>query len=83
MFIVSTKKFRIRRPERPVYDIPKGFVGDIPDDIAKEWIIQEAIKEGSISTPASKGDRSIDKAIAKSEEKAKANQKTKESKRGK
>lgn len=83
MFIVSTKKFKIRRADGSTYDIPKGYVGEIPDDIANEWLIQMAIKEGAISTPATKADSSIEKTITKSEAKAKATQKAKESKRGK
>ena len=78
MFIVSTKKFKIRRADGTAVDIPKGYVGEIPDDIANEWIVQAAIREGSISTPATKADSSIDKAITKSEAKAKATQKAKE-----
>ena len=83
MFIVSTKRFKIRRAGGSTVDIPKGFVGEVPDDLKNEWLISEAIKEGSISTPDTKADKSIDKAIAKGEEKAKATQKAKESKRGK
>ena len=62
MFIHSSKKFKVRRADGSSYLIQKGFVGEIPSDVAKEWIIQEAIKEGSISTPASKKDKDIDKA---------------------
>lgn len=77
MFIVSTKRFKIRRADGSPFLIEKGFVGNIPDDVANEWLIQAAIKEGSISTP-DKSDRAIDKAITKSETKAKATQKKRE-----
>lgn len=78
MFICSTKTFKVRCADESILIIPKGFVGEIPDKAAKEWIIQEAIKDGSISTPASKKDNAIDKAIVESEEKAVEIQKEKE-----
>lgn len=81
MFIVSTKRFKVRRADGSPYLIEKGFVGNIPNDVASEWLIQAAIKEGSISTPDSKADRSIEKAIEASESKAKATQKKRETRK--
>jgi hypothetical protein len=81
MFIVSTKRFKVRRADGSPYYIANGFVGDIPEDVAESWLIQEAIKEGSISTPNSKADKSIEKAISTSEEKAKTNQRKRETKK--
>ena len=81
MFIVSTKRFKIRRADGSPFLIEKGFVGNIPEDVASEWLIQQAIKEGSISTPDSKADSSIEKAISASEGKAKATQRKRETKK--
>lgn len=81
MFIVSTKRFKIRRADGSPFLIEKGFVGNIPDDVADEWLIQQAIKEGSISTPDSKADSSIEKAISASEGKANAIQRKRETKK--
>jgi hypothetical protein len=80
MFIVSTKKFRIRRPERPVYDIPKGFVGDIPEDVAEQWIIQAAIKDGSIVCSQSHTDKAVETAVSEGKAKVKKAAKAKEEK---
>jgi len=80
MFIVSTKRFKVRRADGSPFLIEKGFVGNIPEDVASEWLIQAAIKEGSISTPETKADKSIEKAIKASEDKANATQKKREKK---
>lgn len=81
MFIVSTKRFKVRRADGSPYLIEKGFVGEIPEDVANEWLIQAAIKDGTISTPATKSDSSVEKAITQSEGKSKAAQKARESKK--
>ena len=78
MFIHSSKKFMVRLPKSEPYFIAKGFVGEIPDEVAKSKIVQLAIKEGSISTPASKKDTDIEKAEKVETAKIKANQKKKE-----
>ena len=81
MFIVSTKRFKVRRADGSPYLIEKGFVGNIPDDVAGEWLIQAAIKEGSISPPENKADRSIEKAIETSESTARATQRKRETRK--
>ena len=77
MFIASNKAFRVKVNGKKV-DIPKGVVGDIPDDVSKEWLIQAAIKDGSIQMLVSAKDRDIEKAIKESEKKSIENQKAKE-----
>lgn len=82
MFIYSNKRFKVKKADGTPYIIEKGFVGDIPEEIAKEWLIQAAIKDGSISTPNAKADKAIEKAITTSQKKAHAAQKAKEEKKG-
>lgn len=82
MFIVSNKRFKVKRADGSPYIIERGFVGNIPEDVAKEWLIQAAIKDGSISTPDTKSDKNIEKAITTGQRKAKATQKAKESQKG-
>lgn len=67
MFISSKQKFLIRRANGESYFIPNGFLGDIPEDVAKSRTVQLAIKGGQIVTP----DSHKDKDIAAAEEKPK------------
>jgi hypothetical protein len=78
MFIVSNKRFKVRRADGSSYSIPVGYVGDIPDDVAKEWIVQEALKDGSIVTSASHKDADIEKAAEIGKKKVVAKNKKKE-----
>ena len=80
MFICSTKAFKVKCADGTAFRIPKGFVGEIPEKFAKERLVQLAIKDGSISTPASKKDNAIGKAIEESEKKGIEVQKAKEKK---
>lgn len=70
MFIASTKAFMVRRADGTPYAIPRGFIGEIPEDVANSKLVQLALKDGSIAAPSSKKDKDIDKAIKGSEEKA-------------
>lgn len=56
MFIISKRNFLIQIPGRAPYRIPKDYIGEIPDDIAAHWMIQDAIRSGMISTPVGKKD---------------------------
>ena len=78
MFIVSKKAYYVRLKNGQKYRIPNGFIGEIPDEVAKDPIIGLAIKDGSIQTPESKKDNVIDKASEKAEKKVLENQKAKE-----
>ena len=80
MFIASTKTFAVKRADGTLFRIPLGFVGVIPDDVADSLIVKLAMQDGSITTPESKKDKDIDKAIVKSEKKNKETQKAKEEK---
>lgn len=78
MFIVSKKAYYVRLKNGQKYRIPNGFIGEIPDEVAKDPIIGLAIKDGSIQTPESKKDRVIDKATEDAAEKVLEGQKAKE-----
>lgn len=78
MFISSSKTFGVKRKNGEFFRIPQGFVGEVPEDVGKASIVQLAIKEGSIKTPASKKDRDIDKALVEGAENVKKSQAEKE-----
>lgn len=78
MFIVSTKAYGVRLTDGSLFRIPRGFIGEIPSEIAESAIVQLAIKDGSISTPAAKKDAAIEEAIEVSEKKAVETQQAKE-----
>ena len=80
MFICSTKAYIAKSADGETLRIPRGFVGEIPEKFASAKIIALAIKDGSISTPASKKDSTIEKAIEEGEKKAVEAQKAKEKK---
>lgn len=80
MFISANKRFKIRLGGDSAFIIPTGFVGEIPDEVASSWLIQAAIKDGSIVCPSSYADKVIEEAVAKGKEKTVKAAKKKESK---
>lgn len=72
MFIISKRNFLIQIPGRAPYRISKDYIGEIPDDIAAHWMIQDAIRSGMISTPVGKKDNQLEAADEAAEEKAAA-----------
>ena len=66
MFINSKKCFEINEGDKKLV-IPRGFIGNIPDWAAGHWLIQAAIRDGSIATP----ERALESADTEAEEKAK------------
>ena len=78
MFICSTKTYIVKSADGEVLRIPRGFVGEIPKKFASAKIIALAIKDGSISTPASKKDDVIAKTLEEGEKKAVETQQAKE-----
>ena len=46
MFIVSKRNFRVRRADGTFYLIRKDYAGDIPEDVFKSRLVQEAIIGG-------------------------------------
>ena len=78
MFIHSAKKFLVKRKDGSAFIIRKDFVGEIPDDVAQSKLVQLAIQDGSISTPASKKDKDVDETVEETKKTVKAAQKKKE-----
>lgn len=70
MFIVSKKNFLIRRADGSSFLIRKDFVGEIPADVAENWMVQGAIADGTIATPQGKKDAALEAAAAAAAEKA-------------
>ena len=69
MFISSKKCFEIREGDQKLA-IPRNFIGEIPDWAAGHWLVQAAIRDGSIATPDSTADLALEAADQKAEEKA-------------
>lgn len=69
MFINSKKCFEIREGNQRLV-IPCNFIGNIPDWAASHWLVQAAIRDGSISTPDSTKDRALEAADKVAREKA-------------
>ena len=64
MFINSKVKLLVRNGDES-YTIPKDYIGEIPADIAKSWLVQMAIKSGHIVTPKNKTDKALEAADKK------------------
>lgn len=64
MFINSKVKLLVKDGDES-YTIPKDYIGDIPEHIAKTWLVQMAIKSGHIVTPESKSDKALEAADKK------------------
>lgn len=69
MFISSKKCFEIREGDQKLV-IPHDFIGEIPDWAAGHWLVQAAIRDGSIATPDSTADLALEAADQKAREKA-------------
>lgn len=69
MFINSKKNFEISEGEQKLI-IPRDFIGEIPDWAAKHWLVQAAIKDGSIATPESTSEKSLERADKSAKKKA-------------
>ena len=80
MFIAANRRFKIRRADGSVLLIPNGFVGDIPEDVAEQWIIQAAIKDGSIVCSQSHTDKAVETAVSEGKAKVKKAAQAKEEK---
>lgn len=61
MFINSRKCFEVHEGERR-HEIPRNFIGEIPDWVAAHWLVKAAIKDGSIATPRGTDDKEMEKA---------------------
>ena len=71
MFINCKKNLVIRVGDETT-EINKDFIGEIPDALAGHWMIQAAIKDGTIATPAGTSDKKLEQADTAAAEKAEA-----------
>ena len=69
MFINSKKCFEISEGDRKLV-IPRNFIGSIPDWAANHWLVQAAIRDGSIATPENTADKVLEAADMAAEGKA-------------
>lgn len=73
MFIISKNRFLIPRKGTEAYVIPKDYIGEIPDDVARHWLVEAAIDSGMIATPQGREDKQLetaDKVAAEKTERA-------------
>lgn len=77
MFINSKKNFELCEGEKKLV-IPRNFIGEIPAWAAKHWLVQAAIKDGSIATPKKTKDKALEQADTEAEAKAAAADKREE-----
>ena len=69
MFINSKKRFEIKEGDK-VLVIPRDYIGSIPEWAEEHWMIQAAIRDGSIATPENTADKALEKADMAAEGKA-------------
>lgn len=70
MFIISKKNFKVRRADGSSFLIPRDYIGEIPDDVAANWLVQAAIKDGSVATPHGRKDAQLEAAASDAGRKA-------------
>lgn len=61
MFVKCSKNVRFIHPENPkiTWDMPPGFIGDVPIWVENHWYFDALCKDGSITTIKSHNDRDI------------------------
>ena len=70
MFIVSKRNYLARRADGSLFSIKKGFIGEIPEDVAKSQLVQRAIRGGRIAVPEGTKDGQLEQAEPRAEKKA-------------
>lgn len=70
MFIVSKRNYMVKRADGSLYEIAKGFIGEIPEDVAESNLVRRAIRGGMISVPEGKKDKQLEQADKKARKKA-------------
>lgn len=70
MFIAAKRNYLARRADGSLYGIKKGFVGEIPEDVAGSALVRRAIKSGKIAVPEGAKDRELREADKAAGEKA-------------
>ena len=72
MFILSKRNFKVRRADGSSFLIKKDFIGDIPEDVFNNRLIQKAIKGGLVAAPESHKDKALYEADMEAADKADA-----------
>lgn len=64
MFVKCSKNVRFTHPENPqiTWDMPPGFIGEVPVWVEKHWYFDALCKDGSITAIKSHNDRDIHNA---------------------
>ena len=65
MFVKCSKRVRFTNPDnaKVTWEMPAGFIGDIPSWVEKHWYFDACCKDGIITAIKSKSDRDIQNAI--------------------
>lgn len=65
MFVKCSKRVRFTNPDnaKVSWEMPAGFIGDIPSWVEKHWYFEACCKDGIITAIKSKSDRDIQNAI--------------------
>lgn len=65
MFVKCSKRVRFTNPDnaKATWEMPAGFIGDIPSWVEKHWYFEACCKDGIITVIKSKSDRDIQNAI--------------------
>lgn len=72
MFVVSRKNIIIPSPDgKTKYALAKGYMGTVPDWVAKTGYFKALVADGKIVVPKSKADAAVDKADKAAAETAK------------
>lgn len=69
MFINSKKNFVVKLSNGELFNIPKNYIGEIPEEVAKHWLVRAAIIEGSIATPSGSKTKELERADVSAKEK--------------
>ena len=64
MFISSKINCLVRLNDGREFRIPRGYIGEIPDEVADSLLVKWAIAGGDIVTPAAHADTAIEAADA-------------------
>lgn len=64
MFVKCSKRVRFTHPEnnKVTWEMPAGYIGDVPSWVEKEWYFTACCKDGIITAIKSKSDRDIQNA---------------------
>lgn len=65
MFVKCSKMVRFVNPDNPKskWEMPPGFIGEVPSWVEKHWYFDALCKDGTITAIKSKSDRDIQAAV--------------------